>query len=63
VARELFPTMATSKRAARRLDVVLDALKGLAFRSVVNAEGAGETIVGAKELIVEAFSDTCKKPR
>jgi AcrR family transcriptional regulator len=63
VARELFPTMATSKRAARRLDVVLDALQGLAFRSVVNAEGAGETIAGAKELIVEAFSDTCKKPR
>ena len=58
VAGKLFPITATSKRAARRLDVVLDALQGLAFRSVVYAEGAGETIAGAKELIVEACSET-----
>lgn len=63
VARTLFPATATSKRAARRLDVVLDALQGLAFRSVVHAEGAGETIAGAKELIVEAFSETRGIPR
>jgi len=62
VARRLFPITAASKRAARRLDVVLDALQGLAFRSVVHAEGAGETIAGAKESIVEAFSDTREKP-
>ena len=58
VARKLFPIAVSSKRAARRLEVVLDALQGLAFRSVVLAEGADETITGAKELIVEAFSET-----
>jgi AcrR family transcriptional regulator len=55
VARRLFPMAATSKRAARRLDVVFDALQGLAFRSVVLAEGADETLAGAKDLIIEAF--------
>jgi AcrR family transcriptional regulator len=58
VAGKLFPTTASSKRASRRLDVVLDALQGLAFRGVVLAAGAEETIEGAKELIVEAFSET-----
>jgi AcrR family transcriptional regulator len=58
VARKLFPMAVSSRRAARRLEVVLDALQGLAFRSVVFAEGADETIAGAKELIVEAFSQT-----
>lgn len=62
-ARKLFPTIAASKRAARRLDVVLDALQGVAFRSVVHAEGASETIAGARELIVEALSDTRERPR
>jgi len=57
LAREFFPATATSQRAARRLDVVLDALQGLAFRSVVLAEGAHDTIEGAKELLVEVFTD------
>jgi AcrR family transcriptional regulator len=61
LAHELFPATATSKRAARRLAVVLDALQGLAFRSVVNQEGARDTIEGAKELLVEVFTDTCKE--
>jgi AcrR family transcriptional regulator len=59
LAHELFPATVTSKRAARRLAVVLDALQGLAFRSVVNPEGARDTIEGAKELLVEVFTDTC----
>jgi AcrR family transcriptional regulator len=57
LAHEFFPATSTSKRAARRLDVVLDALQGLAFRSVVHAEGARDTIEGAKELLVEVFTD------
>ncbi len=57
LAHALFPATATSKRAARRLAVVLDALQGLAFRSVVNREGARDTIQGAKELLVEVFTD------
>lgn len=57
LAQALFPATATSKRAARRLAVVLDALQGLAFRSVVNREGARDTIQGAKELLVEVFTD------
>lgn len=57
LAQALFPATATSKRAARRLAVVLDALQGLAFRSVVNPEGARDTIQGAKELLVEVFTD------
>jgi AcrR family transcriptional regulator len=57
LAHELFPAAATSKRAARRLAVVLDALQGLAFRSVVHPKGARDTIEGAKELLVEVFSD------
>jgi len=56
LAHELFPAVATSKRAARRLAVVLDALQGLAFRSVVHPEGARNTIDGAKELLVEVFT-------
>ncbi len=55
LAHELFPAASTSKRAARGLAVVLDALQGLAFRSVVNPEGARDTIAGAKELLVEVF--------
>ncbi len=61
LAHELFPAMATSKRAARRLAVALDALQGLAFRSVVNSEGARETIEGAQELLVEVFTDASKE--
>jgi AcrR family transcriptional regulator len=57
LAHELFPATATSKRAARRLAVVLDALQGVAFRGVVNREGARETIEGAKELLVEVFTE------
>ncbi len=57
LAHELFPATATSKRAACRLEVVLDALQGLAFRSVVNQEGALDTIEGAKELLVEVFTE------
>lgn len=60
LAHELFPATATSKRAARRLAVVLDALQGLAFRSVVHPEGARDTIEGAKELLIEVFADTRK---
>lgn len=56
LAHELFPAAATSKRAERRLAVVLDALQGLAFRSVVHPEGARDTIEGAKELLVEVFT-------
>lgn len=55
LAHELFPAASTSKRAARGLAVVLDALQGLAFRSVVNPEGARDTIDGAKALLVEVF--------
>ena len=61
LAHELFPATATSKRAARRLAVVLDALQGLAFRRVVHPEGAHDTIEGAKELLVEVFTDACKE--
>ena len=61
IARKLFPKTVTSKRAGRRLEVVLDALQGLAFRSVVYAEGAGDTIEGAKELLVEVFTDARKE--
>lgn len=57
LAHELFPATATAKRAARRLAVVLDALQGVAFRGVVNREGARETIEGAKELLVEVFTE------
>jgi AcrR family transcriptional regulator len=57
LAHEFFPATATSKRAARRLAVVLDALQGLAFRSVVHPEGARDTIEGAKELLVEVVTD------
>lgn len=63
VAKRLFPDALASKPAARRLDLVLDALQGLAFRSVVVADGAEDTITGAKELIVEAFSATLREPR
>lgn len=59
LAHELFPATATSKRAARRLAVALDALQGVAFRSVVNQEGVRDTIEGAKELLVEVFTDAC----
>jgi AcrR family transcriptional regulator len=55
LAHALFP--AKSKRAERRLAVVLDAVQGLAFRSVVNREGALDTIRGAQELLVEVFTD------
>ena len=55
LAHHLFPAAATSKRADRGLAVVLDALQGLAFRSVVNPDGARDTIDGAKELLVEVF--------
>jgi AcrR family transcriptional regulator len=57
IAHALFPATATSERAARRLAVVLDALQGLAFRSVVNREGARDTIAGAKELLMAAERD------
>jgi AcrR family transcriptional regulator len=57
LAQALFPATAKSKLAARRLAVVLDALQGLAFRSVVNREGARDTIQGAKELLVEVFTE------
>jgi AcrR family transcriptional regulator len=57
LAQTLFPATAKSKLAARRLAVVLDALQGLAFRSVVNREGARDTIQGAKELLVEVFTE------
>ena len=57
LAHKLFPATTTSKRATRRLAVVLDALQGLAFRSVVHPEGARDTIEGAKELLVEVFTD------
>ena len=61
LAHQHFPAMATSKRAARRLAVVLDALQGLAFRSVVHPEGARDTIKGAKELLVEVFTGPRKE--
>ena len=61
VARKLFPMATASQKAARRLDVVLDALQGLAFRSVVHAEGAAETLAGARELILEAFSEAIEE--
>lgn len=57
LAHELFPATATSKRAARRLSVVLDALQGVAFRGVVNRDGARETIEGAKEILLEVFTE------
>lgn len=55
LAHELFPAASTSKRAARGLAVVLDAMQGLAFRRVVNPDGARDTIDGAKALLVEVF--------
>jgi len=61
LAQALFPATATSKRAERRLAVVLDALQGLAFRSVVLPDEARDTIEGAKELLVEFFTDACKE--
>lgn len=61
LAHGLFPATATSKRAARRLAVVLDALQGLAFRSVVLPEEVGDTIEGAKELLVEVFTNARKE--
>ncbi len=57
LAHQLFPATATSPRVARRLEVVLDALQGLAFRSLVLPEGARDTIEGARELLAEALAD------
>lgn len=60
LAHRFFPATATSPRVARRLEVVLDALQGLAFRSVVLPEGAQDTIDGARELLAEALLEAAE---
>ena len=55
---ELFPETVVSARANRRFLLALDALQGLAFRSVVQGdEGAVEVLQGMKELLVEAVGE------
>lgn len=61
LAHQLFPATATSPRVARRLEVVLDALQGLALRSVVLPEGARDTIDGAHELLAEALVEAAAR--